>query len=92
MDVLRESGADIVPFSPLDDATLPDGTDGLYLGGGFPELHAPALAQNRSMRAAIQQHAARGLGMARRCYFSRQSPRRRLAMTAVAAGVKGSRH
>lgn len=60
IDLLRECGAEIVAFSPLDDESLPVGADGLYLGGGFPELYAAALAGNRGMRAAIQAHAARG--------------------------------
>lgn len=60
MDVLRECGAEIVPFSPLDDVSLPAATDGLYLGGGFPELHAAELTRNRHMREAIKRHAARG--------------------------------
>jgi cobyrinic acid a,c-diamide synthase len=56
-DVLRESGAEIVRFSPLDDSSLPAGIDGLYLGGGFPELYAADLAANTAMRAAILEHA-----------------------------------
>jgi cobyrinic acid a,c-diamide synthase len=57
IDVLRECGAEIVPFSPLDDETLPANTDGLYLGGGFPELYAPELARNAGLRTAMQEHA-----------------------------------
>ena len=52
LDVLRALGAEIVPFSPLLDAGLPPGIDGLYLGGGYPELHAARLAGNASMREA----------------------------------------
>jgi cobyrinic acid a,c-diamide synthase len=58
MDLLAECGAELVPFSPLDDASLPVHVDGLYIGGGFPELHAPALSANASMRASIHRHAA----------------------------------
>ncbi|HEX8967667.1 MAG TPA: cobyrinate a,c-diamide synthase, partial [Chloroflexota bacterium] len=60
MDVLREQGAEVVPFSPLDDDALPDRTDGVYLGGGFPELYATALSANRGMRDAMQRFAASG--------------------------------
>jgi len=58
LDLLREHGADIVPFSPLFDATLPPGLDALYLGGGYPELHAATLSANKSMLASIRAFAA----------------------------------
>lgn len=60
IDLLEESGAEIVRFSPLDDEVLPPDLDGLYLGGGFPELYAHAIAENHRMRAALHEHAARG--------------------------------
>ena len=47
-------------FSPLSDQFLPPGISGLYLGGGFPERHAKALAANRPMRVAIKAFAAAG--------------------------------
>jgi cobyrinic acid a,c-diamide synthase len=50
---LEALGAELVPFSPRDAAALPDGLDGLYLGGGYPELHAEALAANAGMKASI---------------------------------------
>lgn len=53
LDLLREAGAEIVPFSPLTDAGLPQNLDGLYLGGGYPELYADRLSRNVSMSAAI---------------------------------------
>jgi cobyrinic acid a,c-diamide synthase len=55
-DVLTECGAEIVPFSPLADDGLPDALDGVFLGGGFPEVFADDLATNRGMRAALQSH------------------------------------
>jgi cobyrinic acid a,c-diamide synthase len=48
-----------VYFSPVHDARLPD-VDGVYLGGGYPELHAAALAGNQGMRAALHDLAAKG--------------------------------
>lgn len=52
--LFRESGADIVYFSPLKDVHLPEGLDGLYLPGGYPELYAEALSTNRDMLGDIR--------------------------------------
>jgi cobyrinic acid a,c-diamide synthase len=57
--LLEQLGAELVSFSPLDDAALPD-VDGVYLGGGYPELHAARLSQNHGLRAALHHFAARG--------------------------------
>jgi cobyrinic acid a,c-diamide synthase len=51
---LESLGAELVPFSPLADPTLP-ACDGIYLGGGYPELHAAALSANRSLREALRR-------------------------------------
>lgn len=59
-DLLREHGADIIPFSPLLDAHLPENLDGLYLGGGYPELYADGLSRNVTMLAAIRTFAEAG--------------------------------
>ena len=54
LDLLAEAGAALVPFSPLHDTALPPDLDGLYLCGGYPEVHAAALAANTGMRAALR--------------------------------------
>ncbi|MBI5316299.1 MAG: cobyrinate a,c-diamide synthase [Nitrospirae bacterium] len=59
LELLEAAGAELVKFSPLNDQVLPD-VDMLYLGGGYPELHGKALADNVSMRATIRQFAERG--------------------------------
>ncbi len=56
---LESLGATLVPFSPIKDARLPE-VDGLYLGGGYPELYAPALSANAAMRADIARLAQSG--------------------------------
>jgi cobyrinic acid a,c-diamide synthase len=57
---LEEAGAALVEYSPIGDPRLPDDIDGLYLGGGYPELHAAALAANTSMRESIRSFAETG--------------------------------
>jgi cobyrinic acid a,c-diamide synthase len=60
LDLLREQGAEIVWFSPLTDASLPSSLDALYLGGGYPELHAEQLSGNRRMLEEVRTFAASG--------------------------------
>ena len=52
--LLEEAGAKLVFFSPLNDQNLPPDLGGLYLGGGYPELHARKLAQNKTMLQEVQ--------------------------------------
>ena len=59
IDCLRQLGAQVVFFSPLQDAALPP-CDALWLPGGYPELHAEPLAANAPLRASLQNHVAAG--------------------------------
>lgn len=60
LSLLEAAGAQLVPFSPLADAQLPEELGGVLLPGGYPELHAAALAANVSMRESLRAFAAGG--------------------------------
>ena len=57
LDCLRDLGAKLVFFSPLNDTALPD-CDSVWLPGGYPELHAQKLSANQSLRASLAAHVA----------------------------------
>ncbi len=67
LDLLSAAGAALVPFSPLNDAALPEALDGIYLGGGYPELHADRLAANERLRRAIRQRSREGMPIYAEC-------------------------
>ncbi|MFI8100081.1 cobyrinate a,c-diamide synthase [Streptomyces sp. NPDC086023] len=66
-ELLRAAGAEVVTFDPLHDEALPDGTSGLVIGGGFPEVYAPGLAANEPLRKAVAELAASGAPVAAEC-------------------------
>lgn len=67
LSLLTDMGAELVPFSPLEDAALPAGIHGLYLGGGYPELHIEALSANLSMRQSVKKAVETGLPTIAEC-------------------------
>jgi cobyrinic acid a,c-diamide synthase len=67
LELLEEHGAEIVPFSPLEDAHLPQDAAGIYLGGGFPEIFVEPLARNRAMAESIQRAYANGAPIYAEC-------------------------
>lgn len=60
LDLFRQAGAEICFFSPLIDDQLPEDLNAIYLGGGYPELHAKTLSRNFSLLAEIRAWAENG--------------------------------
>jgi len=67
LDLLQAWGAEIVPFSPLEDQKIPEGVGGVYIGGGFPELYAEGLSTNAPMLQSLMQAAEQGLPIYAEC-------------------------
>ncbi|PZO40808.1 MAG: cobyrinic acid a,c-diamide synthase [Pseudanabaena frigida] len=61
LDLFREMGAELVPWSPISDRTLPERIQGLYFGGGFPEVFAAELAENKNAREAVHKAITSGM-------------------------------
>ena len=66
-DELELSGCTLTFFSPIADSRLPEGLDALYIGGGYPEAHAAALAANREMLSDIREFASSGRAVYAEC-------------------------
>ncbi|MEX2356430.1 MAG: hypothetical protein WD535_05260, partial [Thermaerobacterales bacterium] len=60
-------GVELLPFSPLHDAQMPDNAHGIWIGGGFPERHAPALAANQAMIEQVRGAWRRGVPFYAEC-------------------------
>ena len=67
LEAFRDAGAEVVFFSPLRDTALPENIGGLYLPGGYPELHARELSENTSLLREIKQKIEFGLPTAAEC-------------------------
>lgn len=66
-ELLDAAGCEVVEFDPLTDSALPDGIAGLYLGGGFPEVHATELAANTAMVDDLSRRIDAGLPTVAEC-------------------------
>lgn len=67
LEALRAAGAELAFFSPLDDPALPEGLDGLYFPGGYPELHAAQLAANATLLEQVRVFAGGGKPLYAEC-------------------------
>ena len=67
LEAFRDAGAEVVFFSPLRDTALPENIGGLYLPGGYPELHARELSENTSLLREIKRKIESGLPTAAEC-------------------------
>ena len=67
LEAFRDAGAEVVFFSPLRDTALPENIGGLYLPGGYPELHAKKLSENTSLLREIKKKIESGLPTAAEC-------------------------
>jgi cobyrinic acid a,c-diamide synthase len=67
LELLADAGAELAPFSPLEDRELPGDLHGIYFGGGYPEVNAEKLAANETMKHAIKKKAAAGLPIYAEC-------------------------
>ncbi|RYJ06245.1 MAG: cobyrinate a,c-diamide synthase, partial [Actinomycetales bacterium] len=66
-ELLEAAGCEVVPFDPLTDSSLPAGTQGIYLGGGFPEVHAAGLSANTSLRHDLRTAILDGIPTVAEC-------------------------
>jgi cobyrinic acid a,c-diamide synthase len=67
LELLEQNGADLEYFSPISEDHLPNDIDGLYLGGGYPELNADALEKNTALRDEIKKSSLNGMPIYAEC-------------------------
>lgn len=66
-EYLKAAGAEIEFFSPMEDEKIPDNTDGLIFGGGYPEVYAKALSDNKAMLKSVCDAADSGIPIYAEC-------------------------
>ncbi|MDQ4097355.1 MAG: cobyrinate a,c-diamide synthase, partial [Actinomycetota bacterium] len=90
LEALEQAGAELVPFDPTSEPHLPEKLDGLYAGGGFPEVFVGALAANRTLLVDLKVQVERGLVTWAECggllWLSRALDGHRLAGAVAAEG------
>lgn len=67
LEALEEMGTEIIEFSPIHHKKLPENIHGLYLGGGYPELYARQLSDNKTMLESIRNALQKGLPCIAEC-------------------------
>ena len=67
VELMEGAGAEVTMFDPTSDGDLPEGTDALYLGGGFPEAYAEALSDNEPLKGKIRDFAGSGRPVVAEC-------------------------
>lgn len=66
-ELLQRMGAELIPFSPLHDAFIPEDTDGVLLPGGYPELWGEELAANKNMKQVLRERIGDGMPVIAEC-------------------------
>jgi cobyrinic acid a,c-diamide synthase len=67
LDLLESFGARLAFFSPIEDEYLPEGTSGIYIGGGYPEIYGERLESNRAIKEAIKNMAKNNMPIYAEC-------------------------
>ncbi len=67
LEILERFNARLVEFSLLDDEALPENIDGIYLGGGYPEVHAETLVRQKKLLDQIRAHSRSGMPIYGEC-------------------------
>ena len=67
LELLEEMGAQLIPFSPIHDEKLPENIDGMLFHGGYPELYAKALSENKKMLTSVREAVQAGIPYMAEC-------------------------
>ena len=67
LEAMEAMGCELIKFSPIADDSLPENLDGIYIGGGYPELFAEQLMQNSKMLDSIRKFAQSGRAIYAEC-------------------------